>query len=99
MVNKLSCYCDTQQDALHEDNSALYHEDIQGGGGIVPQFLTLASDGSEWSTSSPGGFIPGEIVSNTHCIGSCMGCRANLDAVENRKFFLLLRIKPRPSSA
>jgi hypothetical protein len=32
-------------------NYALRHEDIKGNGVAAPQFLTLALDGSEWSTS------------------------------------------------
>jgi hypothetical protein len=37
-------------------NSALCHEDIWGGGGIAPPFLTSALDGGEWSDSRTGHF-------------------------------------------
>jgi hypothetical protein len=32
-------------------------------------FLTSALNGGEWSTSHPGRFTPGEIVSCNHCTG------------------------------
>jgi hypothetical protein len=48
-------------------------------------FLTSALDGDEWSASRPGRFTPGGIALGTHWIGSWVGPRAGLDAVENRR--------------
>jgi hypothetical protein len=38
-------------------------------------------------------------ITGTLRIGGCVGFRAALDAVENRKIVLLPEIEPRPSSA
>jgi hypothetical protein len=52
-------------------------------------FLTSALVGSEWSTSRPGRFNPGERVPGTHWIGGWVGPRTGLDEVEKRKFLTL----------
>jgi hypothetical protein len=44
-----------------------------GSGGIVPQFLTLALDGGEWSVSRPGRFTPGERAPNAHWVRDWVG--------------------------
>jgi hypothetical protein len=48
-------------------------------------FLTSALDGGEWSTSRLGCFDPRERAPGTHWIGSWVGPRAGLDAVEKGK--------------
>jgi hypothetical protein len=50
-------------------NYASRHEYIWVSGGIAPPFLISALDGSEWSASSLGRFIAGEITTDTNCIG------------------------------
>jgi hypothetical protein len=45
-------------------------------------FLTSALVGGEWSASRPGRFTPGERAPGTYCMGSWVGLRAGLDAVE-----------------
>jgi hypothetical protein len=47
--------------------------------------LTSALDGSEWSASRPGRFIPRERAPGTHWIGGWAGPRAILDAMVKRK--------------
>jgi hypothetical protein len=56
-----------------------------GCGGIAPPFLTSAVDGGEWSASHPCHLTAGERARGAHCTGGCLGPRAGLDAVENRK--------------
>jgi hypothetical protein len=58
-------------------------------------FLTSALAGGEWSTSCSGRFTPGEIDPGTHWIGGWEGSRADLDDVENRKFFTLQGLERR----
>jgi hypothetical protein len=48
-------------------------------------FLISALDGSEWSDSRPGRFIPRENVPDTHWIGGWVVPRADLDAVVKRE--------------
>jgi hypothetical protein len=50
-----------------------------GSGGIDPPFLISAVDGG------PGPFIPVEVTNGTYRIGSWVGPRAILDAVEERE--------------
>jgi hypothetical protein len=50
------------------------------GGGMAPRILAPTLDRGEWSASRPCRFTPG-----IHCIGSCLGPRAYLDAVEYRQ--------------
>jgi hypothetical protein len=57
-------------------------------------FLTSPRDGGEWSGSRPGRFTPGERTLGTPWIGSQMGPRASLDAVENTKILHLSGIEP-----
>jgi hypothetical protein len=66
-------------------NQTPCHEDIWGNGGVVPSFLTVALDGGEWSASLPARFTPGEIAHCTLRIGGCVGPRAGLYTMENRK--------------
>jgi hypothetical protein len=62
--------------------------------------LTSGLVGGKWSASRPGRFIPGETAPGTHCAGGCVGPRAGLDAVQERKIsFALTGIEPRPSIA
>jgi hypothetical protein len=44
-------------------------------------FLTSALDASEWSSSRPGSFTPGERAPLIHQIGDWVGPRAGVDAV------------------
>jgi hypothetical protein len=53
--------------------------------GIVPLFLILALEGSEWSAPHPGHLTPGERARGTHWIGSCVSPRGGLDIMERRK--------------
>jgi hypothetical protein len=46
--------------------------------------LTSALVGSEWGVSRTGILNPGEEISCTHWIASCVGNRAGLDDVEKR---------------
>jgi hypothetical protein len=50
-------------------------------------FYTSALNGNEWLTASAGRFIPptGERALGTHCIGSWVGPRAGLEALEKKK--------------
>jgi hypothetical protein len=48
-------------------------------------FLTSTPDGGEWSAARPSRFTTGDIAPRTHWIGSCVGPRAGLDAVEERQ--------------
>jgi hypothetical protein len=48
-------------------------------------FLTSALVGGEWSGILLGRFTPGEMVAGTHWIGGCVGTRARLDVVDERK--------------
>jgi hypothetical protein len=57
-------------------NWAARREDVWRSGGIAHAFLTLALDGSEWSDSRFGRFIP-----DTHQIGDWVDPRAGRDAV------------------
>jgi hypothetical protein len=61
-----------------------------GGGttwGIVPQLLTSALDGGEWSASSPCRCISGQTAPSTRWIGGWVGPRPGLDAVGKYKSF------------
>jgi hypothetical protein len=49
-------------------------------------FLTLAIDGSDWPTSSPGRFIPVEKTPRTPWIGNRVDLKAVLGAVEKAKY-------------
>jgi hypothetical protein len=42
-----------------------------------------------WSASRPGPFTPGEIATDTYCIGGWMGPKTDLGDVEKRKFLPL----------
>jgi hypothetical protein len=46
--------------------------------------MTSALDGSEWSDSHPGSFIPRERTPDTHWIGGWVGSTADLDAVKRK---------------
>jgi hypothetical protein len=48
-------------------------------------FLTSAVDGVQWSASRPVCFIHRERNLDSHCIGSRVGLRGGLDAMEKRK--------------
>jgi hypothetical protein len=48
-------------------------------------YLTLASDGGEWSASRLGRFTPRERAPGTHWIGGCVGPRVGQDTVTKRK--------------
>jgi len=48
-------------------------------------FLTLVLDGSQWSASCPGCFIPGRRTPCTHWIEGWVNLRAGVDAVEKKK--------------
>jgi hypothetical protein len=52
-------------------------------------FLTSELVGSEWSASRSGRFTPLEKTLSTHWIGTWVGPRVGLDAVEKRKFLTL----------
>jgi hypothetical protein len=55
-------------------------------GGIAPLILwPPVLNGSEWSASRPGRFIPRERVPGSHWLGGWVGPRAVLDAVVMRK--------------
>jgi hypothetical protein len=49
---------------------------------MAPSVLTLGPDGDEWSDSSPGRFIPGEITPGILCVGGVLGPKTALEAVE-----------------
>jgi len=51
----------------------------------VQAILTSALDGDEWPVSGPGRFPPGERARCIHCLGSWVGPRAGMKAVEWRK--------------
>jgi hypothetical protein len=59
-------------------------------------FLTSTLDGVKWSASRPCRFTAEERAPSTHCIGGCVGPRAGLDDVENRKFLTLPGLELRP---
>jgi hypothetical protein len=59
-------------------------------------FLTPALVGGEWSASRPCRFTSGERVPDTHWIRVWVGLRADLDNVEERKFFALPGLELRP---
>jgi hypothetical protein len=62
-------------------------------------FLTSALDGGEWPASIPGRFVPRERALGTYWRGGCVGPRADLDAVvEKRNSLPLPRIEPQPFS-
>jgi hypothetical protein len=65
-----------------------------GSGGIAPPFLTSELVGGEWSASRPGRFIPGEIARSTYWIGSWVGPRVGLDAVEKRQILYCRESNP-----
>jgi hypothetical protein len=67
-----------------------------GSGCIIHIFLTSALVGSEWSTSRPGRFTPGERAPGTHWIGGLMDLRAGLDDLEKRKFLTLPGLELQP---
>jgi hypothetical protein len=71
----------------------LRHEDRWVSGGIALPLLTLALDWSEWSASHLGCFISRKRAPGTHWIGSWVGPRTGLDAMEKRKILPLLGIK------
>jgi hypothetical protein len=54
-------------------------------------FFTSALVGSEWSTSRPGRFTPGERAPGTHWIGGWVDLRAGVDDVERERKFLILK--------
>jgi hypothetical protein len=57
-------------------------------GGLEAQlhsFLTSALDGSKRSISDSGGFTPGEVAHDTHCIRFNVGPRFGLEIAEKRK--------------
>lgn len=60
------------------------------GGGVrvevAPPFLTSALQGGEWSAPRPSNFTPWEAVTDTNCMGGCVGLRDDLEAV-TRKIF------------
>jgi hypothetical protein len=60
------------------------HEDVWGSGGIVPQFLTSALDGGEWSASRPNCFTPEKRAPGNHWTGNWASLRAGLNAVEKK---------------
>jgi hypothetical protein len=68
-----------------------------GGVGIAPPFLTSTLGRGELSASRPGRFNPGEVATDTYWIGSWMGPRTGLEAVEKRKFLPLPGLEHRPS--
>jgi len=53
--------------------------------GKAPCILNFVLHGGEWSVSSHGRFIPGEITRRTHWIGGWVIPRAGPDAVSKRK--------------
>jgi hypothetical protein len=58
-------------------NRAPRHEGVFGIGGLAPRILTSALDGSEWSASHTGRFIPKEKAPGTHWIGGWVGPRCS----------------------
>jgi hypothetical protein len=58
-----------------------------GHGGIILLLSTSALDNVDYSASRIGHFISGEKAPGTHWIGSWIGLRTDLDAVEWRKKF------------
>jgi hypothetical protein len=65
-------------------------EDVWGGEVQLHALLTSALDGGEWSTSLPCHFTPWEITPGTHSLGSWVGPRVGVEAVEKRTSLLLL---------
>jgi hypothetical protein len=51
-------------------------------GGIAPPFFILALDVGERSVSRPCRFNPSDRVPGTYWIGSCVGSRVELDAID-----------------
>jgi hypothetical protein len=60
-----------------------------GGWMYMSTFLDFGTSWSEWLTSRPGRFIPGERAPITNWIGGRVGPRAGLADMEKRKFFPL----------
>jgi hypothetical protein len=58
-------------------------------------FLISALVGSEWSTSRPGRFTPGERAPCAHWIEGWVDLRAGLDNLEKRQFLTPLGLKLR----
>jgi hypothetical protein len=52
-------------------NYALRHENLRKSGSLAQRILIWALDGCKWSASSPGHFIPREIIPGTHWVGGC----------------------------
>jgi hypothetical protein len=55
-----------------------------GSGGIAPRIFDLALDGSEWSASRPGRFIPRKRALGTLWIGGWVGPTASLNTAVKR---------------
>jgi hypothetical protein len=77
-------------------NEALPHEDVWGSGCIDPHVLDLGTSWRWVVSFMPWPLYPrGKSPPDTHCIGSWMGPRTDLDDVE-RKIVSLLRLEIRP---
>jgi hypothetical protein len=63
-------------------------EDIRESDGIVPPFLTFASDRGDWSASRSCCFIPVETSPGTNRTGGLMGPSADPDATKTRKHLI-----------
>jgi hypothetical protein len=76
---------------IHKVKLSQCYEEIWGSASIAPPCSPSALDGEEWSASRLCLFTPGERTSGTHRIGSWVGPRGGLSAVEKIKKILHCR--------
>jgi len=64
------------------------HHAMNTYGGVEVQlhaFLNSVQDGSDWSVSRPGRFLPGERAFRTHWVGGWVDPKTGLEAVTKKK--------------
>jgi hypothetical protein len=87
-ISSSSRYSVKEKLSLGLINSALRREDVWGGGGIAPPFLTLVLNEGEWSDSHSCRLTPGETTPCTNFTGGWVGPKAGLDVMEKRKLLI-----------